>query len=379
MSWTSQRRRVAGIMTGTSLDGIDIAICGIEDGAPERIVLESFTTLPYPDHVLESVRKALAEPLTAAEVIRLEVDLAWAYADALRSVISPETLDAVGMHGQTLWHEPPVGTWQAGNATALAALLRVPVVADMRTTDVMLGGQGAPLVPLFDHAVLTHPHDHVAAVNIGGMANVTALPPSAAMDDVTAFDTGPGNVLIDAACKMLFGKQRDDGGSMARAGRVITSMLESLKTHPFIEQTPPKSTGREAFNDTTMRELVRRYGHGSIPSEDVIATVTEFTAWSIAHHITTYLPDAQCVVVSGGGVHNTWLMERLQALVAPRNVVRTDDVGVPADAKEAMCWAYLAWRTMAGRHGNVPSVTGASQKAVLGTIAMPPEGALIRP
>ena len=374
MTWTSKARRVVGIMTGTSLDGIDIASCIIEDGSPERIVLDAFSTLPYPEELLEQVRYALDHPCTAAQVLHVDMQLAHAYADAVRAVAGSQAVDAVGMHGQTMWHEPPVGTWQAGNATALAALLGVPVVADMRTTDVVLGGQGAPLVPLFDQTVFGGQMHHVAALNIGGMANVTSLPPTASTAPITAFDTGPGNVLIDAAARMLFGKQRDDDGAIASAGRVIPRLLDDLLQHPFVQQAPPKSTGRETFTDTTLTELIRRYGHGSIPSEDVVATITEFTARSIADQIPRFLPDATTVIVSGGGVHNTWLMTRLQALLAPRSVVRSDTMGIPSDAKEAMCWAFLAWRTMAGRPGNVPTVTGASRAAVLGTIALPPDG-----
>jgi anhydro-N-acetylmuramic acid kinase len=360
---------VAGIMTGTSIDGIDVAICSIEDGSPERIVLDAFSTLPYPDDLADRVRQVMTSPISAADVNRVHHDLAHAYADAVRSVVDPATLDAVGLHGQTIWHEPPVGSWQAGNGVALAAMLGVPVVHDMRSTDVALGGQGAPLVPIFDHAVLTRPDVHVAALNIGGMANITSLPPSATLTDVVAFDTGPGNVLIDAAVRMLFGKKHDDGGAIAAAGRVIPRLLEELQGHPYMRLAPPKSTGREMFSDAAVLDLIRRFGHGSIPSEDVVATVTEFTAWSIAHHLDAYLPKAAHVVVSGGGVHNTHLMERIRDVVGSRRVMRSDDVGVPCDAKEAMCWAYLAWRTMAGRVGNVPSVTGATRAAVLGSVS----------
>lgn len=374
MTWTSRPRRVVGIMTGTSLDGIDIASCVIEDGSPERIVLDAFSTLPYPDDLLELIRTVLNEPCTAAQVMQLDMQLARTYAEGVRYVTGSTVIDAVGMHGQTIWHQPPVGTWQAGNATALAALLSVPVVADMRTTDVMLGGQGAPLVPLFDHTVFAHNVDHVAALNIGGMANVTSLPPSDSHVPVTAFDTGPGNVLIDAATRMLFGKQRDDNGAIAAAGRVIPRLLDELMQHPYVQQIPPKSTGRETFTDATITDLIRRYGHGSIPSEDVVTTVTEFTARSIADQIQRFLPNAVRVIVSGGGVHNAWLLSRLTELLQPRTMVTSDSVGIPSDAKEAMCWAYLAWRTLAQRHGNVPTVTGASRSAVLGTIALPPQG-----
>lgn len=356
-------------MTGTSLDGIDIAICSIEDGSPERIVLDACQTVPYPDDLADRIRALMTEQVSAADVNRLDHDLARVYADAVRAVADPATLDVVGMHGQTIWHEPPVGSWQAGNGVTLSALLGVPVVHDMRSTDIALGGQGAPLVPLFDHAMLSRSDAHVAALNIGGMANVTSLPPSATLGDVTAFDTGPGNVLIDAAVRMLFGKRYDADGAIARAGRVIPRMFESLQQHPYIQRTPPKSTGRETFSDAETTGLIRRYGHGSIPSEDVVATITEFTAWSIAHHIDRYMPSATVIVASGGGARNSFLMERLRATVGTRNVITSDDVGVPSDAKEAMCWAYLAWRTMAGRSGNVPSVTGATRPAVLGSIA----------
>lgn len=363
-------------MTGTSLDAIDVAVCDIVPsplaGHRPSVHLVHFAMLPYPADVLDAVEALLATAVPIDAVSACHMALARAYADAVRQVVDPTTVDAIGLHGQTVWHAPPGHTLQLGSGTALAALLGRTVVHDFRTTDVARGGQGAPLVPLFDWAMLTHTTDHVVALNIGGMANVTSLPPSTGMDGVVAFDTGPGNILIDAAMRFTFGKRRDDDGAFARSGRVLPAMLAALQADPYFEQRPPKSTGREHYNDAMVEALIKRYHHPSAPSEDVVTTVTELTAWSIADQIERFLPTASRVVASGGGIHNGYLMERLALALGERRLERADDHGLPSDAKEAMCFAWLAWRTLASLPGNLPSVTGADAPLVLGSIAPAP-------
>lgn len=371
---------IIGVMSGTSLDGIDVARCHVEgDGLHDVVTLQSFMTSDYSASTKELVERALNEALTAQEWCDLSIALACDYADAIRR-LDLDGVEAVAIHGQTLWHAPrphSIGrhtlgsTLQAASGTALAGLLNLPVISDFRTADVMAGGQGAPLVPMFDRTMLHHATRRRVALNIGGMANITILDPSAA-DFIRAFDTGPGNVLIDAATRVTFGKQYDDDGSIARAGRIATRVLEELQTLPYFAEEPPKSTGRELFNDELVATWYRRYMHPSTPSEDFVTTLTELTAWSIADHIRRYASATDDVIVSGGGVHNSWLMERIAHHLPSCSIVSSADTGISPDAKEAMCFAYLGWRTLQGLPGNIPSVTGASRPVVLGQIAPAP-------
>lgn len=368
-------RLVAGIMTGTSLDAIDVAICELGpdpgDGLPSCTLL-AFGMVPYSADTLDLLEAFLGgTALTARDVSRLHTALANDYARAIQHVSDRwPVLDIVGMHGQTVWHEPPFHTLQLGSGPTLAALLQTAVVCDFRAQDVALGGQGAPLVPLFDLATLRQHTQTVVALNIGGMANISIIRPETTTETLVAFDTGPGNVLINLACRTTYGKQFDANGSIARAGRVLPPMLSTLQAHPFFMQDPPKSTGREVFNDDLMKAVLRRFDHPSLPSEDVVATVTELTAWSIVEHVQRYAADAGIVIASGGGAHNTYLMERLSALCAPITVVPSSRVGIDIDAKEAMCFAWLAWRRAAGYTTTAPSVTGARLASVSGALAV---------
>ncbi len=364
---------VAGIMTGTSVDAIDVAVCQITAVEEHhQIRLLRYTQAPYPPHVEELVQTALAGKATLAHLTRLPFDLAHAYADALQGALADVGVRPalIAVHGQTLWHEPPHGTWQAFSAPALAARTGYPVVADFRAADVALGGQGAPLVPMFDLAVFRSTQATVV-LNIGGMANVTLLPEQAREENVRAFDTGPGNVLIDAICQKTFGKRFDANGSIAAAGRIIPRALEQLQQHPYFSFPPPKSTGREFFGAALAEELWKSYAHPSVPGEDLVTTVTELTAWSIADHIQRYQPDTRTVITSGGGVHNNYLMHRLGQRLPGINIISSEEAGVHPDAKEAMAFAYLGWRTWHGMHGNLPSVTGASRTVQLGSITKP--------
>lgn len=362
-------------MTGTSLDGIDVAICEVDDTSVDLV---AFSTIPYPDDVFERIRRLLnTGTASLRDVSSLEFDLARAYASALRSVVDPTTLDAVGVHGQTMWHEPPLSTWQAGNVSVLATLLETTVVGDMRTADVADGGQGAPLVPLFDEAMFRQDTEATVCLNIGGMANMTILPPrqspgdSHSSGEVIAFDCGPGNVLINAAVKLTFGKSFDSGGAIAEAGRPIRALCDEILAHPWLALDPPKSTGREVFNDELAAFYVKKYAHPSMPSEDVVRTITEATALIIADHVRRYASSAQRIIVSGGGVHNSVIMSVLASTLPAVDIIKSDDVGIPSDAKEAMCWAWLADRTLRGLPSNIPSVTGARRPHVLGVVARP--------
>ncbi|HLP28406.1 MAG TPA: anhydro-N-acetylmuramic acid kinase [Candidatus Didemnitutus sp.] len=361
---------IAGIMTGTSVDAIDMAVCEISNkGDHHEVSLRSFETRPFSDDTRELIMRALAGNASMEELCDLPFFLARDYAAVVRERSFSEPLSGVAIHGQTLWHHPPVSTWQAASGPALAALLSVPVIHDFRSADVALGGQGAPLVPVFDAATLVHPTVDRVSLNLGGMANITILPRNASTADVWAFDTGPGNVWIDAGIRSTFGKRYDTDGHIGRAGRVIPPMFQECTSFPYYHQDPPKSTGRELFSEAEARRLITKYSHPSSPLEDVVTTMTEVTAWSVADHIRRYAPTTVEVLVSGGGSQNSFLLERIGVLLRDMGVEAAIVVHEHWNAKEAMAFAYLGWRTINGLPGNLPRVTGASRAVVLGSIA----------
>ncbi len=360
---------IAGIMTGTSLDAIDIAVCEIHhEGDRHAISLVAFLSQQFSEDTIEMIRSAVSEQASMQDLCDIPFALARDYACALAQLSASHAVEAVAIHGQTLWHHPPVSTWQAASGSALSALVDLPVISNFRDADVALGGQGAPLVPIFDAATLSADHN-VVALNIGGMANITVLPAHASPNSILAFDTGPGNVWIDAAARITFGMSYDANGEAARAGVVIGAMLEDLARLPYFATDPPKSTGREVFSEAEARKFITRYAHPSAPLEDVLTTMTELTAWSIADHVKRYAPATTEIVASGGGVKNSYLMERLAVACSAVGLTTLIEIHPHADAKEAMAFAYLGWRTLCGLPGNLPSVTGARRSAVLGSVS----------
>jgi len=364
--------RIAGVMTGTSIDAIDVALCDIEQkGDRDAVSLFAFKSISFQEHTQDLIRQALQSGASLEVLSDLAFILAREYADAVISIEhdTNTSAEAVAIHGQTIWHHPPHSTWQIGNGPALSALLGRTVISDFRSADVALGGQGAPLVPIFDHSTLCDDHLHRIALNIGGMANITILPPSCSLDSLIAFDTGPGNVWIDAGSRLTFGKHYDHDGSIARAGRIIAPMLAEMKTMSYFAADPPKSTGRELFTVDEAKRLITKFSHPSSPLEDVVTTMTELSAWSVVDHVMRYAPLTQEIIVSGGGSQNSFLMERISALLEQNQSPAQLVVHHHWQEKEAMAFAYLGFLTLRGRPGNVPSVTGASRKAILGSVS----------
>ena len=361
---------VAGIMTGTSVDAIDVAVCLItHEGDRHSVSLISFESSPFSEASRDAIVQALAGNASMELLSDLPFHLAHDYAAAIRSVQREHSIELVAIHGQTLWHHPPISTWQATSGSALSALISLPVVHDFRSADVALGGQGAPLVPIYDHATLVSDAIDSVALNIGGMANITILRCGASLQDVRAFDTGPGNVWIDTSIRTTFGKRFDTDGHVGRAGRIIEPMLAECMSMPYFNADPPKSTGRELFSEKEARRLITKYSHPSGPLEDVITTMTELTAWSISDHVARYAPQTRRVVVSGGGSQNSFLLERLQHHLHSIGVSTDVHVHQHWNSKEAMAFAYLGWLTIRGLAGNVPQVTGASRAVVLGSVS----------
>jgi anhydro-N-acetylmuramic acid kinase len=352
-------------MSGTSLDGIDVAIVELRGRHIETI---GFQTTAYSD----GLRARLLKPDDIREVSRLNFELGELYAKAvLRAVRSYGPVELIGCHGQTIYHEGGKHTLQIGEAAVIAERTGAPVVSNFRAGDIAAGGQGAPLVPYVDYLLFRHPKRTRIALNIGGIANLTAIPPAAAPEQVIAFDTGPGNMVIDAlAQEFSNGKLRcDRDGRIAATGKPDVRLLDHLLADRYYRQRPPKSAGREQYG----AEFVKRMKEAGLPMRDLIATATALTARSIALAVREYRTGSIDLgsidlIVSGGGVHNPRIMGMLAGYLPGVAISTSTDHGIDADAKEAIAFAVLAHETWRRRPSNLPSATGARHAAILGSI-----------
>jgi len=392
--WKNNRRYAVGLMSGTSVDGIDTAVIEIEEEAGVRdrpqVKLLAFENTPYPSEAREEIF-ALFDPAaaTADRVGRLNVWLGELYAEAALSAIGkaglrPSDIAVIGSHGQTIWHAPDLQTAgdyhvrytiQIGDGAVIAARTGVPCVSDFRSADMAAGGQGAPLVPFTEYLLYREPNRTLLLQNIGGIGNVTVLPADCAPEDVYAFDTGPGNMLIDGVVSRLYpGKSMDTGGAIAGAGRVDAELLARLQQEDYYTAPPPKSTGRELFGTAYVDRLLRFQSERGIAPNDLVATVTQLTAWTIGEGYRRFIRDrhaADAMIVGGGGSYNPVLMQALKQEMESMGVqvLAQEEVGGNSDAKEAIAFALLGDYAMAGRTNNLPGVTGARRSAVLGKIS----------
>jgi anhydro-N-acetylmuramic acid kinase len=367
--------RVCGIMSGTSLDGIDVAIVDIRGRKIEPIAVHS---VPYPKAVREAILGVSNTMTHSASISRLHVLLGELCAEAVRATcrlkrIPLDSIALCGMHGQTIFHEgAPVNflgrfvasTFQIGDPAVVAERTGLRTISNFRERDIAAGGQGAPLVPYVDYLLFRHARIGRGALNIGGIANITVLPAGAAREDVIAFDTGPGNMIIDALVyRLTKGEQNcDRDGRIARRAKIHTRLLAAMLSDPYFTLPPPKTTGREQFGGEFINGLIAI----GIPIEDLIATATEFSARSIAAAISNYADRVKEVIASGGGVRNRWLMRRLRELLPGFDLRTSADFGIDPDAKEAIAFAVLAHEFAKGRPGNLPSATGARRTVLLG-------------
>ncbi len=365
-------------MSGTSTDGIDAALVRVRDDRPGLgLRVLAFRTTRYPAALRTRLIEAAEAGLSLADATALDVRLGESFARAAlalleRADVSPERVDVIGSHGHTLVHVPPSGrrdghTCQLGSGDVIAERTGVPTVTGFRGRDMAVGGHGAPLVPYVDHLLFADPTRARALVNIGGIANVTLLR-GGDLESVVAFDTGPGNAPIDDAVRRATGGRRrfDRGGRMAERGQIDRVRLGRMLEHPFLALDPPKSTGRDVFG----RRWVDRFARGRVAPEDLVATLTRFTADSIADAIARHAPRLDDVWVSGGGAHNRTLMRRLAQRLAPARVAPLARGGLDPDNKEACAFAILAHETLAGRPGNLPAATGAACPVVLGRLSL---------
>jgi anhydro-N-acetylmuramic acid kinase len=370
-----------GLMSGTSLDGISACLVRFSREPRAESLEPPYELLAFEvtefnaeqrAHLLKAMQGASAQ-----EYCRLAFDLGAWLADAAAAVLMEAGVPradvrAIGSHGQTLWHEPLHSTWQIGESAVIAERLGIDVVSDFRVRDVAAGGQGAPLVPIAD-ALLFSADRWRALQNVGGIGNVTVVPPGGVFEGVRAFDTGPGVSVVDAVVRMLRPEMRfDRDGALARAGNPVEEVLDELLEHPYFAAPPPKSTGRELFTPDYVAELVKRCRtvRPGCSDEDVIATATALTARSIGDAYRRFMPEpVDEVLVSGGGSKNAALMDMLGTSLAPMRVRRFDEVFFDGEAKEAVAFALLAKLFIEGRPGNVPSATGSHGPRILGKLS----------
>ena len=372
---------VAGVMSGTSADGINVALVELTGVRPDLKLLGHLES-PFPAAVRRAILAAMnAERARVADLARLNFLLGHLYAGAVLAAARKfrVQIELIGCHGQTLYHQGEAqaflgrklaATWQTGEAAVLAARAGAPVVSDFRPADMAAGGKGAPLVPFLDYLVYRDPRVGRIVQNLGGIANLSAIPAGARSNDVVAFDTGPGNMVIDAVSEHLFGSAFDRGGRIAARGRILENVVSEILRQPFFRRRPPKTAGREEFGREFVRDFFRRCGRAR--KEDIVATATALTASSIAHAIRRFLPGNFAeVIVSGGGAENPTLLRLLAEAVTPLGLGlrRSDEFGLPSEAKEAVAFALLAYQTWSHRPGNIPSATGASRPAILGKIS----------
>jgi anhydro-N-acetylmuramic acid kinase len=402
---------VAGVMSGTSADGINVALVRVGEtrgGAGQRsgtasvvrgrqypgrtLQLLGQVEFPYAKQVRSAVLGAMnAEQISVAELARLNFLLGELYADAVLSAQRRFRVksELVGCHGQTLYHQgeprPFLGrklatTWQTGEAATIAARVGVPVISDFRPADMAVGGKGAPLVPFLDYLLFADSPGGRVVQNIGGIANLTAIPAGAGASDVVAFDTGPGNMVMDAVTEQLFSRPYDRGGKIAASGEALDRVIDDILRRPFFRRTPPKAAGREEFGREFVREFFESCGRAR--KQDVVATATALTARSIAHAVERFVVKASPggrnqpydeMILSGGGAKNPTLVRMLSNQLASLGIkIRfSDEFGLPSEAKEAVAFAMLAYETWHRRPSNLPSATGAKRAAVLGKISYP--------
>lgn len=367
-----------GIMSGTSLDGVDAALVDIT-GVNEKteVKLIAFETLDIPEKVDQQIREAFSmENSNSALISSLNVELGELFSEAAIKVskaagISLKEVDFIASHGQTIYHIPEgtekyrPSTLQIGEAAVISEKTGCTVVSNFRPRDMVVGGQGAPIVPYSEYVLYQHNERTRLLQNIGGIGNVTVIPPNASLNDLVAFDTGPGNMIINELSQHFYNEPYDKNGEHAKKGQVNEKVLEDWMNHPFILREPPKTTGREEFGLQFVQEYLNKY---ELTAEDWLATATMFTARSIAKSVAKYITEKTDLIIGGGGSYNPTLVQMIKETLPEVSVIRQEDLGLSSDAKEAVAMVILGNQTLHRQPSNVPSATGASKPVILGSV-----------
>lgn len=385
-----EKKLVVGLMSGTSLDGVDAVLLEITGhGTKTKLKQIDFLSYPFPEGLKDLILKNSArETSNVEDICRLNFLIPMIYSDAINALCNKNSfpvanLDLIGSHGQTIHHLPEKhdmfgysvrSTLQIGDPAVLAKLTGVITVGDFRPGDIALEGQGAPLVPYFDYLMLYSDEKNRALLNVGGISNFTILKKKAKPLEVRAFDTGPGNMMIDILAKRFLGKEYDEDGKTALKGKVNNEALEALKDKDtFIEKAPPKSTGRELYGEAFLKDLLEKYS--AVSQEDWLSTITNFTAYAIFRNYEKFISEKIKIdelIISGGGARNLALIKFLKDYFTEKVAIRNiEELGISSDAKEAICFAVLANETISGNPSNLPGVTGAKKETILGKICLP--------
>lgn len=367
-----------GLMSGTSLDGVDAILVKIEKGKFEEL---KFITYPYDKDLKDKIMRNLSdESAKLSEVSSLNFEIAEKFVSAIDMLLDGtmhkyQDIDFVSSHGQTIWHDPygvrcanaHPNTLQIGSASLISYKTGIKVVSNFRAKDICAGGQGAPLVPFSEYFLYKSKKENRVFQNIGGISNCTYIPKTLEVDDVISFDNGPGNIMIDYFTNKYFGMPYDKDGAFAQKGKIISEFLDYLKKDEYVYLPYPKSTGREKYSKEFMEELVLKFSLDRQRKEDVIRTITEFTAFAISYSYLHILPKVDKVIISGGGSHNKFLLDRIRKYTS-LNVITGDEFGINSDSKEAMAFVVMGYMTLKHKPGNLKSATGAKENVILGDI-----------
>jgi anhydro-N-acetylmuramic acid kinase len=373
----------AGLMSGTSLDGIDVVICEITGIDLETEIKQiAFETFPIPEIIKNKIRICSMDELIKPSMLTsLNFELGEIFARAIINLcnsvgIESKSLDFIASHGQTIFHQPFLtsdtkpSTLQLGESAVISTMCECPVVSDFRVMDMANGGQGAPLVPYPEFILYSKKDKNRALQNIGGIGNMTVLPKNSNVKDIIAFDTGPGNMMIDEAMSILFNKTYDHYGEVASAGKLIPSLQNFLIKHDYLRLPIPKTTGREIFGKIFVEEIISKYSTNS--ATDLITTITWFTAYCIEFHYSAFIKpkvgEIDELIISGGGSHNKAIISFLKDMFPTTDVLTQEALGYSSDAKEAIAFVILGNQTLHKQPSNIPSATGANKLTVLGKI-----------
>ena len=388
--FSKNKLKILGLMSGTSCDGLDMALIDISGcGVQTHFDFIAGKSKSYTKNQKQKILSMLQpQNSNAYNLSQLNFYLAQLWSDMiikfLKEVhLTKNQVDLIGSHGQTIWHQPQKqlfidkhisSTFQLGDPSVLAQLIGIPVIGDFRVADVALDGQGAPLIPYFDWIYFSQFKENILAVNIGGISNFSFIPANGNFNEVIAFDCGPGNMLIDGAMQLFYNIPFDRNGALAREGNLSESLFNYIKMKDkFIQSKPPKSTGRELYNETFLTDILEYANDNHIKKTDVVRTFTEFTAYAIFENFNQFISprsSAETVIVSGGGANNAHLMNVLQKYFETVKVKKTDEFGLDNDFKEAIGFAIFANETIKGNASNMPHLTGADKPAVLGKICL---------
>lgn len=371
-----------GLMSGTSLDGVDAILVKIEN---EKYYPLKFITLPYDKNFKQRILKNTSD-FTAklSEISSLNFELGYKFVEAidlllLNTGFKYKDIDFVASHGQTIWHDPNgnkcenavPSTLQIGEPSVIAYKTGIKTISNFRTMDVAAGGEGAPLVPFSEYLLYRDSQKNIVLQNIGGISNLTFLSKNCSVDDVVSYDTGPGNIMIDYFVNKYFNKPYDENGEIAYKGKIIEEVLDYLKQDTFLTKIPPKSTGREQYSIEYMEKIAKQYRFDIRKKQDIITTFSYYTAYAIAYHYLHFLKNIDLVIVNGGGAHNKYILDKIKEITNLK-IITGEEFGINSDSKEALAFVVMGHQTLKEMPSNMKSVTGAKESVILGNITIDP-------